>query len=251
MIVLGRIRAISLAIAVATLGVLSGGAGAQTPGYMQLTSADILANHPVYLGINKSVVIDLPRPAEFLFRYDVMELSTAVKPYLLRQLFARGHGLWLESELGTVGGKDGSAPLPPHASGARTDPAQAAAYVAATGVDALAVAVGSSHAMTSRDASLDLALVAELLVAVDVPLVLHGSSGVSDEQLQAAVKAGIVKVNIGTALNIAATAAVRDVLAADGSVVDPRRYLAPARGAMAAAVAHFLQLLAVADPEVV
>jgi fructose-bisphosphate aldolase class II len=165
--------------------------------------------------------------------------------------FARGHGLWLESELGTVGGKDGSAPLPPHAPGARTDPAQAAAYVAATGVDALAVAVGSSHAMTSRDASLDLALVAELLAAVDVPLVLHGSSGVPDEQLQAAVKAGIVKVNIGTALNIAATAAVRDVLAADGSVVDPRRYLAPARGAMAAAVAHFLRLLALADSEVV
>jgi fructose-bisphosphate aldolase class II len=165
--------------------------------------------------------------------------------------FARGHGLWLESELGTVGGKDGSAPLPPHTPGARTDPAQAAAYVAATGVDALAVAVGSSHAMTSRDASLDLALVAELLAAVDVPLVLHGSSGVPDEQLQAAVKAGIVKVNIGTALNIAATAAVRDVLAADGSVVDPRRYLAPARGAMAAAVAHFLRLLALADSEVV
>lgn len=165
--------------------------------------------------------------------------------------FARGHGLWLESELGSVGGKDGSAPLPPHAPGARTEPAQAAAYVAATGVDALAVAVGSSHAMTTRDASLDLVLVAELLAAVDVPLVLHGSSGVPDEQLQAAVKAGIVKVNIGTALNIAATAAVRDVLAADGSVVDPRRYLAPARAAMAAAVAHFLQLLALADSEVV
>lgn len=165
--------------------------------------------------------------------------------------FLHGRGLWLESELGTVGGKDGSEPLPPHAPGARTDPPEAAAYVAATGVNALAVAVGSSHAMTTREASLDLELVAELVAAVDVPLVLHGSSGVPDEQLRAAVNAGIVKVNIGTALNIAATAAVRDVLAADADIVDPRRYLGPARDAMAAAVAHFLTLLAMADPEVV
>jgi len=165
--------------------------------------------------------------------------------------FAHAHGLWLESELGTVGGKDGAAPLPPHAPGARTEPAQAAAYVAATGVDALAVAVGSTHAMTTRDASLDLGLVAELRSAVDLPLVLHGSSGVPDEQLRAAVDAGIVKVNIGTALNIAATAAVRDILATDANVVDPRRYLVPARDAIAEAVAHFLTVLAVADPEVV
>jgi pilus assembly protein CpaC len=63
MTVLGQIRAISLAIGVAALGFLAAGAEAQTPGYLQLTSTDILANHPVYLGINKSVVIDLPRPA--------------------------------------------------------------------------------------------------------------------------------------------------------------------------------------------
>jgi fructose-bisphosphate aldolase class II len=69
--------------------------------------------------------------------------------------FAHGQGLWLESELGEVGGKDGA-----HAPGARTDPREAAEYVAATGVDALAVAVGSSHAMTSRDAALDHELIA-------------------------------------------------------------------------------------------
>ena len=87
-------------------------------------------------------------------------------------------GVAVEAELGEVGGKDGV-----HAPGVRTDPAEAAAYVAATGVDALAVAVGSSHAMTERVARLDDELIAALAGAVPVPLVLHGSSGVPDDGL--------------------------------------------------------------------
>jgi fructose-bisphosphate aldolase class II len=158
--------------------------------------------------------------------------------------FAHAHGLWIESELGTVGGKDGEPPLSPHAPGARTDPGEAAQYVAATGVDGLAVAVGSSHAMTDRSASLDLSLIAALRDAVPVPLVLHGSSGVPDEQLRDAVRCGIVKVNVGTALNLAFTGAVREALAADVAVVDPRKYLSKARDAMAATVAQFLTVLA-------
>jgi fructose-bisphosphate aldolase class II len=160
--------------------------------------------------------------------------------------FAHAHGLWIESELGTVGGKDGAPPLSPHAPGARTDPTEASRYVEATGVDGLAVAVGSSHAMTDRSASLDLDLISALRDAVPVPLVLHGSSGVPDGQLRDAVRAGIVKVNVGTALNLAFTGAVREALAADPAVVDPRRYLARARDAMAETVAHFLAVLA--DP---
>src|SRR5439155_8308995 len=153
--------------------------------------------------------------------------------------FCHAHGLWLESELGEVGGKDGA-----HAPGARTDPAEAAAFAAATGVDALAVAVGSSHAMTTRSAAVDLDLVARLRAAVAVPLVLHGSSGVPDADLAAAVRAGMVKINVGTALNVAFTGAVRAFLAADPATVDPRRYLTPAREAIADTVAHFLRVLA-------
>ncbi len=109
-------------------------------------------------------------------------------------------GLAVEAELGYVGGKDSQA-TSAHAPGVRTDPQQAAEFVGATGVDALAVAVGSSHAMTTQSAELDLDLIAALRDAVPVPLVLHGSSGVPDHTLRAAVGAGIVKVNIGTALN--------------------------------------------------
>ncbi|MEN8649376.1 class II fructose-bisphosphate aldolase [Streptomyces sp. 21So2-11] len=153
------------------------------------------------------------------------------------------HGIWIEAELGKVGGKDGEPPLDAHAPGVRTDPAEAAGYVADTGVDALAVAVGSSHAMTDRTAALDHALIAALRDAVPVPLVLHGSSGVPDDEIRRAVAAGMVKINVGTALNTAFTGAVRAHLAANPTAVDPRKYLVPAREAMAGTVAHFLGLV--------
>jgi fructose-bisphosphate aldolase class II len=147
-------------------------------------------------------------------------------------------GVAVEAELGEVGGKDGV-----HAPGARTDPTEARRYVAATGVDALAVAVGTSHAMLTKDATLDLELVARLRVAVPVPLVLHGSSGVPDADLTRAVDAGMTKINIATQLNKAFTAAVRDYLGAHPSVVDTRKYLSRGREAVAAEVARLLTLL--------
>jgi fructose-bisphosphate aldolase, class II len=147
--------------------------------------------------------------------------------------------VWVEAELGEVGGKDGV-----HAPGARTEPAQAAAYVAATGVDALAVAVGSSHAMLTRDAQLDNALIKAIAAAVTVPLVLHGSSGVPDEGLVDAVRHGMVKINIATQLNKVLTGAVRAVLAEDQTGVDPRRWMGPARSAVSDEVERLLALLA-------
>ncbi|MBB5473490.1 fructose-bisphosphate aldolase class II [Cellulomonas hominis] len=145
---------------------------------------------------------------------------------------AHGAGLWVEAELGAIGGKGGA-----HTPGVRTDPDEARAFVAATGVDGLAVAVGSAHAMTSATARLDLGLVGRLAAAVPVPLVLHGSSGVPAATLRAAVAAGIRKVNVGTALNVALTAQVRTALGGDGALTDPRTYLARGREAVAEVVA--------------
>ncbi|MFE9172848.1 ketose-bisphosphate aldolase [Streptomyces kebangsaanensis] len=147
--------------------------------------------------------------------------------------WAHARGLWIEAELGEVGGKNGAPPLDAHAPGARTDPAEAHAFVTGSGVDALAVAVGNTHAMTERTAALDHDLLKRLAGALDVPLVLHGSSGVPDGELTAAVTAGIAKVNIGTALNIAMTGAIRDFLAARPEAVDSRTYLSVGREAMA------------------
>jgi fructose-bisphosphate aldolase, class II len=149
--------------------------------------------------------------------------------------------LWAEAELGEIGGKDGV-----HSPTARTDPSAAAGYVAATGVDALAVAVGSSHAMLTRDAALDLDLIAALRAAVPVPLVLHGSSGVPDEGLAAAVAAGMTKINVATQLNKVFTAAVRARLAADAGVADPRRYISAGRDAIAAEVTRLLGVIGAA-----
>ncbi|MGV9881925.1 class II fructose-bisphosphate aldolase [Streptomyces sp. NPDC003006] len=157
--------------------------------------------------------------------------------------WGRERGIWIEAELGEVGGKEGEPPLDAHAPGVRTDPVEAAAYVADTGVDALAVAVGSSHAMTERTATLDHELIASLAATVPVPLVLHGSSGVPDTEIRRAIASGMVKINVGTALNTAFTGEVRAYLAAHGTGVDPRKYLAPAREAMAGTVAGFLRLL--------
>ena len=146
-------------------------------------------------------------------------------------------GLDVEAELGEIGGKDGV-----HGSGVRTRPDEAGAFVDATGVDALAVAVGSSHAMTERHAVLDLELISALRAAVPVPLVLHGSSGVPDDELVQAVKAGMTKINIATHLNQVFTNSVRATLAASPSMVDSRRYLGPARDAVAAEAARLLLL---------
>jgi fructose-bisphosphate aldolase, class II len=151
-----------------------------------------------------------------------------------------GHdgGLDVEAELGEIGGKDGV-----HAPGARTRPDEALAFVESTGVDALAVAVGTSHAMTERHVALDLELIKALRAAVPVPLVLHGSSGVPDEELVRAVEAGMTKINIATHLNRVFTDSVRDTLAASPEMVDSRRYLGPARDAVAGEAARLLRLL--------
>jgi fructose-bisphosphate aldolase class II len=150
----------------------------------------------------------------------------------------KSYGATLEVEIGEVGGKDGV-----HAPGVRTNPLEAKAFAEATGADLVAVAVGSSHAMTTRDATLDFDLIAEIARTVSVPLVLHGSSGVSDPDLHKAVKAGMSKINIATHLNNVFTHEVREALNANPKLVDPRKYIAPGRDAVATEVARLLTLL--------
>jgi fructose-bisphosphate aldolase class II len=157
--------------------------------------------------------------------------------------WAHAQGLWIEAELGEVSGKNGRPPLDAHAPAARTDPAEARTFVADSGVDALAVAIGSVHAMTTRTAALDHDLLKRLAATLGVPLVLHGSSGLPDAELTAAVAGGITKVNVGTALNLAMTSTIREFLTAHPEAVDSRKYLTVAREAMADAVARIIRVL--------
>jgi fructose-bisphosphate aldolase class II len=151
---------------------------------------------------------------------------------------ARNKGVFVEAELGEIGGKDGV-----HAPGVRTKPSEASSFVEQTGVDGLAVAVGSSHAMVEKVAELDFQLIKELASAVPVPLVLHGSSGVAVADLQKAVAAGIRKINIGTEFNSVMTSSIKNEFEAHPNLVDPRKYLGPARQAMQAKTASYLELL--------
>jgi len=178
-----------------------------------------------------SVMVDAGR-----LPYDENVAETARQARWLKQNL-----IFVEAELGYVGGKKTQVQSA-HAEGVRTDPDQAAEYVALTGVNALAVAVGSSHAMTAQTARLDLDLIGRLRDRVPVPLVLHGSSGVPDDELSAAVRAGIGKVNVGTALNIAFTGAIRRWLNTHDSV-DPRPYLNEARAAICESVAHIIDVV--------
>ncbi len=171
--------------------------------------------------------------------YDGSKLSDAENRAATAEVVALCHaaGVDVEAELGEVGGKNGV-----HDPSARTSPADAAAFVADTGVDLLAVAVGSSHAMTTRDARLDEDLIRAIGAAVEVPLVLHGSSGVSDDGMRAAIRAGMTKINVSTHLNKVFTGSVRGTLAGDERLVDSRKWMAPARAAVQAETARLLEL---------
>ena len=173
--------------------------------------------------------------------YDGAKLDFADNVATTRRVVAAGDaaGVLVEAELGEIGGKDGA-----HAPGVRTDPAEAAQFVAETGVGALAVAVGSSHAMAERTAVLDLDLIARLRDAVPVPLVLHGSSGVPDATIVAGIDAGLVKINVSTHLNAFFTRAVRAHLDDHPSVVDSRTYIDAGRSAVVEEAGRLLQLFA-------
>jgi len=201
---------------------------------------------PVAVHLDHATGVELVRVAVGLgissLMFDASGLDYAANLAVTARLTAWAHErrVWVEAELGEIGGKDGV-----HAPGARTSPDEAAAYVDATGVDALAVAVGSSHAMLTRDAVLDFALIGRIRAQVPpaVPLVLHGSSGVPDAALARAMVAGMTKINIATQLNKVFTAAVRERLGADERLVDPRRYIAAGRDAVAAEVERLLKVL--------
>jgi fructose-bisphosphate aldolase class II len=203
------------------------------------------ATVPVVLHLDHAVSTDLVEEALgsgfTSVMFDGSTLEDSENRAVTRAIVDRCHavGVSVEAELGEIGGKDGV-----HAPGVRTRPDEAARFARDTGVDALAVAVGSSHAMTQRSAVLDLDLIAAIAAQVPVPLVLHGSSGVPDSGIEAAVRAGMTKINIATHLNAVFTAAVRERLAADEALVDTRKYLGPARAAVRAEAARLLLLVA-------
>lgn len=123
---------------------------------------------------------------------------------------AHSYGATIEGELGHVGDNEGSAEGSSHLSDPSkffTDPKLAKDYVEKTKVDALAIAVGNAHGAYKLPPKLDFERIRTIANTVDVPLVLHGGSGLTDNDFRQAIKEGISKVNIFTDINIAAVKA--------------------------------------------
>lgn len=147
----------------------------------------------------------------------------------------------VEAELGKVGGVEDDIVVSAKEAGL-TDPAEAERFVEATGVDSLAVAIGTAHGVYSGEPHLDFELLAEIKKRVSIPLVLHGASGVPDEAVQKAIALGICKVNISTELKQPFAATLRAQAAADPSQIDPRKLLGPTREAMAQVVREKMRI---------
>lgn len=137
----------------------------------------------------------------------------------------------VEAELGRLGGQEDDL-IVDSADALMTDPASAAEFVRRTGIDSLAVAIGTAHGMYKAEPKLDFDRLAKIHSVVDIPLVLHGASGVPDETVRRCIELGVCKVNVATELKIAFSNAVKQHFAEHPDANDPRKYITPGKAAM-------------------
>ena len=134
---------------------------------------------------------------------------------------ANAFGIPVEAELGKVGGKEDDLEAD---ADTNTDPQEAKEFVERTGVTSLAVAIGTAHGFYVGTPVLDKERLSEIREVVDIPLVLHGASGLSDEDVSDCVKRGICKVNFATELRAAYSKAVKETFAENENTIDPKAY---------------------------
>lgn len=161
---------------------------------------------------------------------------------------AHAHGVSVEAELGRLAGQEDEISVGEREA-AFTDPAEARAFVEETGVDALAVAVGTAHGLYRGEPHLDFLSLQQIAELVSIPLVLHGASGVPDASIRQAIACGISKINIDTELRIAFYRAVKNFLD-HHDTYDPRKFLSPAIDAMAELVEAKIDLFGSANKAV-
>ena len=158
---------------------------------------------------------------------------------MTRRVVEMANGLPVEAELGTVGGKeDGMEAKPQY-----TDPDQAADFVSRTGISSFAVAIGTAHGVYKGEPKLDLGRLSEVRARVDIPLVLHGTSGVPTDQVLECIRRGICKVNYATDLRIAFTAGVKQGINDNPDAFDPKKYLSCGRKAVEQRVRELIRIL--------
>jgi len=151
---------------------------------------------------------------------------------------AKPSGVPVEAELGKVGGKEDSL----ETEEGLTVPEEAAEFVRRTGISSLAVSIGTAHGVYKGVPKLDFERLRDIRRLVDIPLVLHGASGLPERDVTACIKEGICKVNYATELRMAYTEGVREVLEKNGDVFDPKAYGKAARANVVKAVKCRIEL---------
>src|SRR5690606_1638603 len=144
---------------------------------------------------------------------------------------AHAMGVSVEGELGTIGGVEDDISVD-DADAARAKPVEASRFWEETGVDALAIAVGTAHGMYKGEVRIRFDIIEAVASKIPVPIVLHGGSGVPDDMSREAIRLGVGKINVNTENQIACTNKIRELLGNDPKLYDPRKYLGPAREAM-------------------
>jgi tagatose 1,6-diphosphate aldolase GatY/KbaY len=157
--------------------------------------------------------------------HDPFEQNIAVTKSVVDACHAAG--IPVEAELGKVGGKEDD--LDGGEGNGYTVPSEAAEFVEKTGVDSLAVAIGTAHGVYKGIPKLDLERITQIRQLVDVPLVLHGTSGVPDDTVRECIARGMCKINYATDLRIAYTEGVREYLQNNPTAYDPKKYGAAGR----------------------
>ena len=199
--------------------------------YANVAALAKMAAVPVVMHLDHGSSFELALRA-FRAGYTSIMIDGSQSPFaenveITRSVVAACHagGVPVEAELGKVGGKEDDL----ESGNAYTVPEEAAEFVEKTGVDSLAVAVGTAHGVYKGIPKLDLDRISRIRELVSVPLVLHGTSGVPDDTVRECIARGMCKVNYATDLRIAFTQGVRDYLAGDAKVYDPKKYCAVGR----------------------
>ena len=169
----------------------------------------------------KSVMID----ASHLPYEENVELVKRVVEY------AHDNGVSVEAELGRLGGIEDDLVVDEKDS-KFTNPVQAKEFVELTGIDSLAVAIGTAHGLYKGEPNIDFERLEEIRSVVDIPLVLHGASDVPEEMVKRTIEMGICKVNIATDLKIPFSDAVKGYFEQNPDANDPRKYMTPGKDAM-------------------
>lgn len=179
----------------------------------------------------KSCMIDASKE---IFEKNILKVQEVVA-------YAHRYDATVEAELGKLVGIEDDLVVD-EKDGMYTNPDDAVTFTQRTGIDSLAVAIGTAHGLYKGKPKLDFERLREIRRKVSIPLVLHGASDVPDELVKKAISMGICKVNIATDLKIPFSNAIKEYFSENPSANDPRKYLTPAKAAMKKIVQHKIEV---------